>query len=102
MDEVVLPRERSLSGGTTVSRGTIAERRAEAREYGIYAPQLPEAHGGMGERFRDVLPVFEEAGRSLLGPLAMRVDAPDALLLALLAERPVVPSSGRTAVTVYS
>jgi acyl-CoA dehydrogenase len=77
MDEVVLPRERSLSGGTTVSRGTIADLRAEARERGIYAPQLPETHGGMGERFRDVLPVFEEAGRSLLGPPAMRVDAPD-------------------------
>jgi acyl-CoA dehydrogenase len=31
----------------------------------------------MGEDFRDVLPVFEEAGRSLLGPVAMHVDAPD-------------------------
>lgn len=31
----------------------------------------------MGEDFRDVLPLFEEAGRSLLAPPAMRVDAPD-------------------------
>ena len=31
----------------------------------------------MGYDFRDVLPTFEQAGRSLLGPMAMRVDAPD-------------------------
>jgi len=31
----------------------------------------------MGAEFRDVLPLFEEAGRSLLAPPAMRVDAPD-------------------------
>ncbi|MFB6117102.1 acyl-CoA dehydrogenase family protein [Halosegnis sp.] len=77
IDEVVIPAERALPPGGTVSRGTISELRAEAREYGIYAPQIPEAYGGMGERFRDVLPAFEAAGRSLLGPTAMRVDAPD-------------------------
>jgi len=31
----------------------------------------------MGLSFRDSLPAFEEAGRSLLGQVAMRVDAPD-------------------------
>jgi acyl-CoA dehydrogenase len=31
----------------------------------------------MGEDFRDVLPLFEQAGRCLLAPMAMRVDAPD-------------------------
>ncbi|MFB6142469.1 MAG: acyl-CoA dehydrogenase family protein [Halorientalis sp.] len=77
LEEVVLPTERSLEGGTTVSRGTIADLRAEAREYDVYAPQISEAHGGLGYDFRDVLPAFEVAGRSLLGPAAMRVDAPD-------------------------
>ena len=51
--------------------------RGEARERGVYCPQIGEEHGGMGESFRDVLPLFEEAGRSLLGAVAMRVDAPD-------------------------
>ncbi|QRV16111.1 acyl-CoA dehydrogenase family protein [Haloterrigena salifodinae] len=77
MEEVVLPIERERAGGMAVSSGTIAELRDAAREYDIYAPQIAAEYGGMGECFRDVLPVFEEAGRSLLGAAAMRVDAPD-------------------------
>jgi len=77
MEEVVLPKERQLTGGMTVSQETIDELRTVAQEYDIYCPQIDEAYGGMGEDFRDVLPVFEEAGRSLLGSLAMRVSAPD-------------------------
>ncbi|WP_247005548.1 acyl-CoA dehydrogenase family protein [Halorientalis litorea] len=77
MDEVVIPTERDLAGGATASDGTISDLRRQAREYDVYAPQVPEEHGGMGHDFRDVLPAFEQAGRSLLGPTAMRVDAPD-------------------------
>ncbi|MFD1586554.1 acyl-CoA dehydrogenase family protein [Halorientalis brevis] len=77
MEEVVIPVEREMKGGMTVSDGTIRELREAAREYGVYAPQIDEEHGGMGYDFRDTLPTFEEAGRSILGPLAMRVDAPD-------------------------
>ena len=77
MEEVVLPVERDLPGGATVSDKTVKELREAAREYGIYAPQVGEEHGGMGESFDDLLPTFEQAGRSILGPLAMRVDAPD-------------------------
>ncbi|SDJ93961.1 acyl-CoA dehydrogenase family protein [Natronorubrum texcoconense] len=77
MEEVVLPLERERPGGMAVSSGTVADLRESAREYGVYAPQIPEAYGGMGMSFRDALPVFEEAGRSLLGAAAMRVDAPD-------------------------
>ena len=77
MEEVVLPAERSHASGESVSRETIADLREQAREYDIYAPQIPEEHGGEGMAFRDVLPVFEQAGRSLLGAPAMRVDAPD-------------------------
>jgi acyl-CoA dehydrogenase len=77
MDEVVIPRERELAGGTSVSEATIRELREAAREYGVYAPQIGEEWGGMGYDFDDVLPTFEQAGRSLLGAAAMRVDAPD-------------------------
>ena len=77
MEEVVLPKERELPGGMGVSDSTIRELRDAAREYDVYAPQIAEEHGGMGYDFRDVLPAFEEAGRSILGPVAMRVDAPD-------------------------
>lgn len=77
MDEVVIPKERELKGGTTVSDGTVSELQAAAKEYGVYAPQISEEYGGMGYDFNDVLPTFEQAGRSLLGASAMRVDAPD-------------------------
>jgi acyl-CoA dehydrogenase len=77
MEEVVIPKERELEGGTTVSAGTISELQAAAKEYGVYAPQIDEEYGGMGYDFDDCLPTFEQAGRSLLGPPAMRVDAPD-------------------------
>ncbi len=77
MDEVVIPAERDLEGGMAVSEQTKQDLRESAREYGVYAPQISEEYGGMGHDFRDVLPTFEQAGRSLLGPIAMRVSAPD-------------------------
>ena len=77
MDEVVLPLERDIEGGTTISEDDVEALRETAREYDVYAPQISEEYGGMGYAFDDLLPTFEQAGRSLLGPLAMRVDAPD-------------------------
>jgi acyl-CoA dehydrogenase len=77
MDEVVIPRERDLAGGTSPSESTISDLREQAREYDVYAPQVSEEHGGLGYAFDDLLPTFEQAGRSILGPPAMRVDAPD-------------------------
>jgi acyl-CoA dehydrogenase len=77
MEEVVLPKERELESGMSVSENTIDELRATAREYGVYAPHIDEEYGGMGHDFRDVLPTFEEAGRSILGQLAMHIAAPN-------------------------
>ncbi|WP_137283778.1 acyl-CoA dehydrogenase family protein [Halorussus salinisoli] len=75
--EEVLPVERNRLGEGPVSDETVRELREAAREYDVYAPQIPEEYGGMGMGFREMLPVFEAAGRSLLGPTAVRVDAPD-------------------------
>jgi acyl-CoA dehydrogenase len=77
MDEVVIPTEAEYLGDGPVPDDVIEDLRDEARDRDVYCPQIDEAHGGMGEAFRDVLPLFEQAGRSLLGALAMRVDAPD-------------------------
>ncbi len=77
VDEVVIPTERERLGDGPVGEDVVAELRAEARSREIYCPQIDGAHGGMGHDLRDVLPLFEEAGRSLLGAAAMRVDAPD-------------------------
>ncbi|WP_440008898.1 acyl-CoA dehydrogenase family protein [Halomicrococcus sp. SG-WS-1] len=77
IDDVVIPVEREMLGDGPVDDDTIQELRDAAREAGVYAPHLPEEYGGQGLSYRDMLPVFEAAGRSLLGPPAVRVDAPD-------------------------
>ena len=83
LDEVVIPRERRLLRNREgfESRDelntVIEELREEARDRGVYAPQMPEEYGGQGLSLTDVLPTFEEAGRSLLGPGALRISAPD-------------------------
>ncbi|MFC5366020.1 acyl-CoA dehydrogenase family protein [Salinirubrum litoreum] len=77
VDESVIPVEREYLGEGTISKSDLADLRSEARERGLYAPQIGEEFGGLGMDFADVLPAFEEAGRSLLAPAALRVDAPD-------------------------
>ncbi|SFR73265.1 acyl-CoA dehydrogenase [Halogeometricum rufum] len=77
VDDCVIPVERDYLGDGPVPDEEIAALREEARERDLYAPQIPEEYGGQGLNFRDVLPAFEEAGRSLLGPSAMRIAAPD-------------------------
>jgi acyl-CoA dehydrogenase len=77
VDDAVIPVEREWLGNGPVPDDVVDELREEARERELYAPQIGEEHGGLGLEFRDILPLFEEAGRSLLGPLALRVDAPD-------------------------
>lgn len=77
VDEVVVPAEREVLGSGPVSQETIEELREEARARDLYGPQLPAEYGGLGMSYRDMLPVFEAAGRSLLAPAAIRVDAPD-------------------------
>jgi acyl-CoA dehydrogenase len=78
IQEKVIPREREeVLGGGDLPWDTIFELREEAKERGIYAPQMPEEYGGQGLDFRDSLLMFEEAGKSLIGPESLRVDAPD-------------------------
>ncbi|MFB6266366.1 MAG: acyl-CoA dehydrogenase family protein [Halodesulfurarchaeum sp.] len=77
VDEVVIPREREYLGDGPIPGSVIAELQADARERDLYAPQIPEEYGGQGLDFRDMLPVFEAAGRSLVGAHALRIAAPD-------------------------
>jgi acyl-CoA dehydrogenase len=48
-----------------------------ARAAGVWAPQAPADLGGGGFRFDEVAVLLEEAGTSLLGPLALNCAAPD-------------------------
>jgi acyl-CoA dehydrogenase len=75
--EEVVPVERAFLGDGPVTDEAVRDLQAKAREYDVYGPQIPEEYGGLGMDFRAMLPVFEAAGRSLLGPAALRADAPD-------------------------
>jgi acyl-CoA dehydrogenase len=55
----------------------LAELRDRARAAGIYGPQLPKEYGGLGLGTIAMCVLFEQAGRSLLGPLALNCSAPD-------------------------
>lgn len=51
--------------------------RAKAQAARLWAPQLPAELGGLGMKLTELVPVFEEAGRSLWGPIALNCAAPD-------------------------
>ncbi len=51
--------------------------RQKARAAGLFTPQLPKELGGLGLDMVGLCHVFEQAGRSLLGPLALHCAAPD-------------------------
>jgi acyl-CoA dehydrogenase len=50
---------------------------ALGRQAGLLSPHAPEEYGGMGLDHRGIAVVFEAAGWSPLGPLALNVQAPD-------------------------
>jgi len=63
--------------GERVSDQVVASLREKARRAGIYGPQLPREYGGLGLGTVAMCVLFEQAGRSFLGPLAMHCSAPD-------------------------
>jgi acyl-CoA dehydrogenase len=73
-DEVI-PAEPKV--GETISDDVVASLREKARAAGIYGPQLPPEYGGMGLGTVAMCVLFEQAGRSFLGPLALHCSAPD-------------------------
>src|SRR6267143_1036156 len=50
---------------------------ALARESGLLSPHAPKEFGGLGLDHRGMAVVFEAAGWSTLGPLALNIQAPD-------------------------
>ena len=77
MEEEVLPREReALRTRDLVSESEIHDFWEQSKERNLFAPQVPEEYGGQGLGFRDMLPSFEQVGRSLMGALSIRANAP--------------------------
>lgn len=63
--------------GVVPSDDVRRELQAGARAAGVFAPHASPEFGGHGLDMCGRAPVFEEAGYSLLGPLALNIAAPD-------------------------
>jgi acyl-CoA dehydrogenase len=63
----------------------VASLREKARRDGVFGPQLPREYGGLGLGTVGMCVVFEQAGRSFLGPVALHCSAPDEGNMHLLA-----------------
>jgi acyl-CoA dehydrogenase len=77
IEECVIPLEAHESEEEGLPQQVLTSVRRQARDAGLWAPQLPREYGGLGLPTLDLCVVFEEAGRSPLGPLALHCAAPD-------------------------
>src|SRR5690349_9454181 len=76
--EVVIAAERECGGSVHDAPEALRERlQKAARDAGVFAPHVPKRWGGHGLDLRGQAVVFEAAGYSLLGPLALNCAAPD-------------------------
>jgi alkylation response protein AidB-like acyl-CoA dehydrogenase len=76
INSVVIPREqKAFVAG--VDDDLRRELQAAAKEAMVWAPQAPATLGGGGFSLSESAILLEEAGRSLLGPLALNCHAPD-------------------------
>ena len=76
--DVVIPEERACGGSVHDAPEPLRLRlQRAARDAGVFAPHAHRQWGGLGLDLRAQAVVFEEAGYSLLGPLALNGAAPD-------------------------
>ncbi|MEB3371347.1 acyl-CoA dehydrogenase family protein [Saccharopolyspora mangrovi] len=78
IQDVVLPIELAHQGSAhDASEDVRRQLQDAAREAKVFAPHVDTEFGGLGLDMRDRAPVFEAAGYSLFGPLALNCAAPD-------------------------
>ena len=76
--EVVIPVEEQTAGSIHAAPDELRRSlQKQAAAAGLLAPHVPVEWGGCGLDVRGQAVVFEEAGYSLLGPLALNCAAPD-------------------------
>lgn len=75
----ILPIEDRFLGNIADAGGDElrVQMQADAKAAGVFAPHAPVEFGGAGLDMSDRAPVFEEAGYSLFGPIALNIGAPD-------------------------
>ncbi|MDY7106340.1 MAG: acyl-CoA dehydrogenase family protein, partial [Actinomycetota bacterium] len=91
-----------------IGEAALADLRAKARAAGLFAPQSPVEFGGMGLSRLAMSVMYEEANRSIFGPVVFNAAAPDDGNMMLLAKvgtpeqqarclRPLVAGEARSA-----
>jgi acyl-CoA dehydrogenase len=60
-----------------IAPGPLASMRAKAQSAGLWSPQSPVAFGGMGLPMVGQAAMYEEANRSIFGPVCLNCAAPD-------------------------
>ncbi len=63
--------------GENIALDRLETLRSKAKAAGLWAPQMPKARGGMELPVIGMAAVYEEAGRSLFGPVTFNCAAPD-------------------------
>ncbi len=87
--EHVLPLEADPENFTeheNIPAARLAPVREKAKKAGLWAPQVPKEFGGMGLPIVGWAAIYEEAARSIFGPLAIHCMAPDDGNMNLLAK----------------
>ncbi len=77
IDEIVIPAERRMPERADEGFELRDELQRAAKYAELFAPHMSKEYGGLGLNWRDCSVLFEEAGRSLLGPQALNCAAPD-------------------------
>jgi acyl-CoA dehydrogenase len=78
IEEEAIPREDPALAHDVARLDLVTrELQQRARAAGIYAPQLPQALGGLELNWRERVDILEEAGRSFLGAGALNCAPPD-------------------------
>lgn len=75
--DLVLPLEDHHAGVAPSEESWRIELQAAAKAAQVFGPHLPPEFGGHGLGMVERFPVFEEAGYSLFGPMALNCAAPD-------------------------
>jgi len=77
IEETVLPVEEEYSGVAPTDDRWRVELQHAAKAAGVFGPHLPASFGGHGLGMAERVPIFEEAGFSLFGAIALNCAAPD-------------------------
>ena len=80
VDERLIPLESdpdNFDAHENIAAGPLARVRDAARAEGLWAPQMPPSRGGMGLPTVARAVFYEEANRSIFGPVAFNCAAPD-------------------------